>query len=170
MFTKPPLVSIVMGSDSDLPVMKKAMEACREFGVECEMRVISAHRNPGEAHEYALNAHLRGIKAIIAGAGGAAHLAGVIAASTPLPVIAVPIMTKSLGGLDSLLAMVQMPPGIPVATVAIDGGRNAGLLAIEILAVADAELQGRFLEFKKKLTEESRKKNDNPEFTPLYEP
>lgn len=170
MFTKPPLVTIVMGSDSDLPVMKKAAEACREFGIEYEMRVISAHRNPVESIEYSQNAHKRGFKVIIAGAGGAAHLAGVIAANTPLPVIAVPIMTKSLGGLDSLLSMVQMPPGIPVATVAIDGGRNAGLLAVEILAIADPELQGMFLEFKKKLTEESRRKNDNPEFTPLYEP
>ncbi len=165
-----PKVSIIMGSDSDLPVMRKAAEICREFGVGYEMRVISAHRNPREAFEYAQNAHKRGIKVIIAGAGGAAHLPGVLSGNTPLPVIGVPVMTKSLGGLDSLLSIVQMPPGIPVATVGIDGAKNAGILAIEMLALSDTELLEQYIKFKQKMTEASKAKNDNPEFTPIYQP
>ncbi len=126
-----PKIGILMGSDSDLPTMQEIANVCNEFGIGYKMRVISAHRNPLEAVEYGQNADKRGIKVIIAGAGGAAHLPGVLAGNTPLPVIGVPIQSKSLNGLDSLLSIVQMPPGVPVATVAIGGGRNAGLLAIQ---------------------------------------
>jgi len=163
-----PKVSILMGSDSDLPIMKKAADVCKEFGVDFEMRVISAHRNPMDAIEYAQNAHLRGIKVIIAGAGGAAHLPGVLAGNTPLPVIGVPVMGKSLSGMDSLFSIVQMPPGVPVATVGVDGGKNAGLLAIQIIAASEPELQVKYIKFKQQLSEESRAKNNNPEFTPIY--
>ena len=154
-----PLVGIIMGSDSDLPVMQPAADACAEFGVPCELRVLSAHRTPDDTAEYAKTAIARGLKIIIAGAGGAAHLAGVVAACTTLPVIGVPVLGKSLNGLDSLLAMVQMPPGIPVATVAVNGARNAGLLAVEILAVADAALAAKLADFKIKLADDSRAKN-----------
>src|SRR5689334_12652639 len=129
-------VGILMGSDSDWPTMKAAAEVCSEFGIEHEVSVISAHRTPEDLSRYATGAHERGMKVIIAGAGGAAHLPGVTAALTPLPVIGVPIESKALKGLDSLLSIVQMPSGIPVATVAIGGARNAGLLAVQILAVA----------------------------------
>ncbi len=156
-----PVVGILMGSDSDWPIMKAAADVCSEFGLACDVRVISAHRTPGDLSKFAVDAHKRGIKVIIAGAGGAAHLPGVTAAFTPLPVIGVPIMTKSLKGLDSLLSIVQMPSGIPVATVAIDGAKNAGLLAVQIIAVADAVLQKKFLDFKKRLAEDSRAKNRN---------
>lgn len=158
-------VSILMGSDSDLPIMKKAAEVCKEFGVDYEMRVISAHRNPMDAIEYAQKAHTRGIKVIIAGAGGAAHLPGVLAGNTPLPVIGVPIMGKSLSGMDSLFSIVQMPPGVPVATVGIDGAKNAGLLAMQILGTGDKAILNKYLDYKIKLSEESRAKNNNPEFT-----
>jgi len=158
-----------MGSDSDLPVMKKACEVCDEFGVGYEMRVISAHRNPLEIIDYAQNVHKRGIKVIIAGAGGAAHLPGVIAGNTPLPVVGVPINTK-VNGLDSLLSIVQMPPGVPVASMAIDGTKNAGLFAMQILATANDEMMNKYLEYKKKTAEESAAKNKNPEFTELYKP
>jgi 5-(carboxyamino)imidazole ribonucleotide mutase len=130
-------VAIVMGSDSDLPVMRQAADALDEFGIGWEMRVLSAHRTPDDTLAYARSAASRGIQVIIAGAGGAAHLPGVIAAVTQLPVIGVPIALPKLDGLDSLLSIVQMPKGIPVATVAIDGARNAGLLAARILALAD---------------------------------
>jgi len=156
-----PIVGIIMGSDTDWPVMKGAADACTEFGVPHEVRVISAHRTPQDLARYATGAHKRGMRVIIAGAGGAAHLPGVTAAFTSLPVIGVPIESKSLRGLDSLLSIVQMPSGIPVATVAIGGGRNAGLLAIQILAVADAALQRKLLGFKARLAEESRAKNRN---------
>src|SRR6267142_2202612 len=156
-----PLVGILMGSDSDWPTMKAAADACAEFGIPCESRVISAHRTPQDLADYASGAHERGMAVIIAGAGGAAHLPGVTAAYTPLPVIGVPIESKSLKGLDSLLSIVQMPSGIPVATVAIGGGRNAGLLALQILAVGDAGLQKKILEFKARLGEESRSKTQN---------
>lgn len=149
-----------MGSDSDWPVMKKAAEACGEFGVATEAKVISAHRDPHGLEEYASSAYKRGLRVIIAGAGGAAHLPGVTAAFTPLPVIGVPIESKSLKGLDSLLSIVQMPPGVPVATVSIDGARNAGLLAIQILGVGDAGIQSKLLAFKQRLTAESRAKNE----------
>lgn len=150
-----------MGSDSDWPTMKAAAEVCSEFGIEHEVSVISAHRTPEDLSRYATGAHERGMKVIIAGAGGAAHLPGVTAALTPLPVIGVPIESKALKGLDSLLSIVQMPSGIPVATVAIAGARNAGLLAVQILAIAVPELQRKFLEFKNRLAEESRAKNRN---------
>jgi len=154
-----PLVGVLMGSDSDWPTMKAAAEALNEFGIESEAHVMSAHRTPDEVADYARQAHTRGLRVLIAGAGGAAHLAGVVAAFTPLPVIAVPIETKSLGGLDSLLAMVQMPSGVPVATVAIGGARNAGLLAVQILGSGDAKLQAKILEFKARLAAESRARN-----------
>jgi 5-(carboxyamino)imidazole ribonucleotide mutase len=157
--TAKPLVGILMGSDSDWPTMKAAADACAEFGVAIEARVSSAHRTPEDVAEYARTAQQRGLRCIIAGAGGAAHLPGVIAAFTTLPVIGVPIESKALKGLDSLLSIVQMPSGIPVATVAIGGGRNAGLLAVQILAVADDALQKKLVEFKAKLAEESRAKN-----------
>jgi 5-(carboxyamino)imidazole ribonucleotide mutase len=156
-----PLVGILMGSDSDWPTMKAAADACAEFAIPHEVQVISAHRTPEDLAEYAREAHKRGLRVIIAGAGGAAHLPGVTAAFTPLPVIGVPIESKALKGLDSLLSIVQMPSGIPVATVAIGGGRNAGLLAVKILAVGDAALQKSVLEFKGRLAEESRAKNRN---------
>jgi 5-(carboxyamino)imidazole ribonucleotide mutase len=165
-----PLVSIVMGSDSDLPVMKKAAEVCKQFGVNYEMRVISAHRNPVDAIEYGQNSHKRGIKVIIAGAGGAAHLPGVIAGNTPLPVIGIPVMTKSLNGMDSLLSIVQMPQGVPVATVGIDGAKNAGLLAMQIIGLTDKDIFNKYIQYKKDIAEESRAKNNNPEFTELYQP
>ena len=153
------LVGILMGSDSDWPTMKLAADACAEFGIETEAQVMSAHRTPDDVAEYARTAHTRGLRVLIAGAGGAAHLAGAVAAQTPLPVIGVPIESKSLKGLDSLLSMVQMPSGVPVATVAIGAARNAGLLAVQILAVSDAKLQAKYLKFRQRLAEESRAKN-----------
>ncbi len=166
----PPKISVIMGSDSDLPVMKKCVEVCDEFGVGYEMRVISAHRNPDEIYEYSKNVSSRGIKVIIAGAGGAAHLPGVIAAGTTLPVIGVPIKSKALNGLDSLLSIVQMPPGVPVASTAIDGAKNAALFAMQILALSDEEIAKKYREYKKKAAQASAAKNDNPEFTELYVP
>src|SRR3954467_11445936 len=151
-----PIVGIIMGSDSDWPTMKAAADACSEFEIPHEVRVISAHRTPQDLARYATGAHKRGMRVIIAGAGGAAHLPGVAAAFTPLPVIGVPIESKSLRGLDSLLSMVQMPSGIPVAVVAISGGRNAGLLALQILAVGDPALQRQVLDLKSRLAAESR--------------
>ena len=153
------LVGILMGSDSDWPTMKLAGEACAEFGIETETHVMSAHRTPDDVAEYARSAHTRGLRVLIAGAGGAAHLAGVVAAHTPLPVIGVPIESKALKGMDSLLSMVQMPSGVPVATVAIGAARNAGLLAVQILAVSDANLQAKYQKFKSRLAEQSRAKN-----------
>jgi 5-(carboxyamino)imidazole ribonucleotide mutase len=157
--TDKPLVGILMGSDSDWPTMKLAADALKEFGIVSEAKVISAHRDPHGLEEYVSGAPARGIKAFICGAGGAAHLAGVTAAFTTLPVIGVPILGKSTDGLDSLLSMVQMPPGVPVATVAINGGRNAGILAAQIIATGDARLQEEFKKFKVRLMEESRAKN-----------
>ncbi|MEZ4702052.1 MAG: 5-(carboxyamino)imidazole ribonucleotide mutase [Rhodothermales bacterium] len=148
-----PLVGIAMGSESDLPVMEAAAEALAEFGVPFEMRVLSAHRTPAAMTAYARTAHERGIKVIIAGAGGAAHLPGMIAASTPLPVIGVPVPTRHLQGLDSLLSIVQMPGGVPVATVAIGGAKNAGLLAVQILATGDPGLLQRVVAYKTHLLE-----------------
>ena len=133
-------VGILMGSDSDLPVMKKAADMLEKFGIEYEMTIISAHRMPDVFVDYATKAEERGVEVIIAGAGGAAHLPGMCAALFDLPVIGIPIHTKSLGGVDSLYSIVQMPSGIPVATVAINGGANAGLLAAKILATSDPEL------------------------------
>ena len=142
-----PLVGIVMGSDSDWPVMSAAAEACAEFGVAYEADVVSAHRMPEEMVVYGRNAHARGLKVIIAGAGGAAHLPGMLAALTPLPVVGVPVPLKYLDGMDSLLSIVQMPAGVPVATVAIGNARNAGLLAVRILASSDPELTTRMVAF-----------------------
>lgn len=138
-----PLVGIIMGSDSDIPVMRAASDICKKFGVPCEVAIISAHRTPDRATEYATTAASRGLKTIIAGAGGAAHLAGVIASLTSLPVIGVPVPLKQLDGLDSLLSIVQMPKGIPVATVAIGNAANAGLLAMRILGASDPKIQAK---------------------------
>jgi 5-(carboxyamino)imidazole ribonucleotide mutase len=159
--TNTALVGIIMGSDSDWPTMEAAYQACREFKVACEVRVVSAHRTPDDMARYAKSAHKRGLQVIIAGAGGAAHLPGMVASHTPLPVIGVPVESKSLKGLDSLLSIVQMPGGIPVATVAIGGARNAGLLAVSILGVGNAQLRARVIDFKRELSLESRKRNQN---------
>ncbi|MFP4010974.1 MAG: 5-(carboxyamino)imidazole ribonucleotide mutase [Spirochaetaceae bacterium] len=137
------MVAIIMGSDSDLPVMKGAAEACEELEAPYELTVVSAHRTPERMFEYARNARGRGVRVIVAGAGGAAHLPGMVAALTTVPVIGVPVQTRTLSGVDSLLSIVQMPKGVPVATVAINNARNAGLLALRILAVADARLAER---------------------------
>ncbi len=148
-----PLVGIVMGSDSDWPVMSAAAEACAEFGVPYEADVVSAHRMPEDMVAYGRNAHTRGLKVLIAGAGGAAHLPGMLAALTPLPVIGVPVPLKYLDGMDSLLSIVQMPAGVPVATVAIGNARNAGLLAVRILAASDAGLSAKMIAFQEGLRE-----------------
>jgi 5-(carboxyamino)imidazole ribonucleotide mutase len=146
-----PLVGIAMGSSSDLPTLKPAAEILERFGVSHELRVLSAHRTPDAMADYARQAHTRGLKVIIAGAGGAAHLPGMLAANTPLPVIGVPVSTTSLNGMDSLLSIVQMPRGVPVATVAIGGGTNAGLLAVQILATSDSELLQKLEAYKQEL-------------------
>jgi 5-(carboxyamino)imidazole ribonucleotide mutase len=145
------LVGIVMGSDSDWPTMKAAAEALEEFGIGYEADVVSAHRMPEEMIGYGKTAHERGLQVIIAGAGGAAHLPGMLAAVTPLPVIGVPVALKYLDGMDSLLSIVQMPAGVPVATVAVGNARNAGLLAVRILAAGDPALQRRMLDFQAEL-------------------
>lgn len=169
MLQLPPLIGIVMGSDSDLPTMREAAEVCKEFGVPFEMRVLSAHRTPFDMIEYGKNAHHRGINVIIAGAGGAAHLPGMIASTTPLPVIGVPIKTKTLNGIDSLMSIVQMPSGVPVATVAIGAGTNAGILGIQILAASNHELKLKVIEYKNNMAESSREKNNqNSEFTKIF--
>ena len=144
-------VGIVMGSDSDLSVMSKAAEILDKFGVDYEMTIISAHREPDEFFEYASNAEEKGFKVIIAGAGMAAHLPGMCAAIFPMPVIGVPMHTSSLGGIDSLYSIVKMPSGIPVATVAINGGANAGILAVKMLAISDADLLQKLKEYKDEL-------------------
>jgi 5-(carboxyamino)imidazole ribonucleotide mutase len=148
-----PRVGVIMGSDSDWSVMADAAHALAEFDVPFEVGVVSAHRTPGRMFEYARNAAGRGIEVIIAGAGGAAHLPGMVAAATPLPVIGVPVPLAKLDGLDSLLSIVQMPAGVPVATVSIGGGRNAGLLAVRILGSSDAVLRKRVEEFQAGLEE-----------------
>lgn len=152
-------VAIVMGSDSDEEIMRDAAAALDEFHIEWEMRVISAHRTPDDAIAYAREAKSRGVEVIIAGAGGAAHLAGVLAAATPLPVVGVPIALSNLGGLDSLLAMAQMPRGVPVATVAINGARNAGLLAVRIIGVGDDDVGKSVIAFQERLADEVRGKD-----------
>ena len=146
-----PLVSVIMGSDSDLPVMRAALDALAEFDVPAEARVVSAHRTPDAMLAYAHAAAGRGLKVIIAGAGGAAHLPGMVASATPLPVVGVPVPLANLSGLDSLLSIVQMPAGVPVATVAIGNARNAGLLAVRILAASDPDLLRRMEHFQAKL-------------------
>ncbi|MFA7420734.1 MAG: 5-(carboxyamino)imidazole ribonucleotide mutase [Melioribacteraceae bacterium] len=149
-----PLVGIIMGSDSDFPVMEKAVEVCKEFAVPYEVNIVSAHRTPARMKEYAESAAGRGIKVIIAGAGGSAHLPGMTAAFSTLPVIGVPVQTKTLKGIDSLLSIVQMPGGIPVATVAIDGAKNAGLLAVQILALNDKALAKKLSNYRKTMEKE----------------
>ena len=153
------LVGIVMGSDSDLPVMEEAAAVCREFSIPYEMRVTSAHRTPDVMAEYAKTAASRGIMVIIAGAGGAAHLPGMVASYTSLPVIGLPVKSKTLQGVDSLLSIVQMPAGVPVATVAIGNGKNAGLLAVRILAAQDPEIRQRMDAYRLAMAEESMAKN-----------
>jgi 5-(carboxyamino)imidazole ribonucleotide mutase len=147
----PPLIGIIMGSDSDLPTMKAAIEICEQFEVPYEVAIVSAHRTPERMVEYAKTAHERGLKVIIAGAGGAAHLPGMVASLTPLPVIGVPVQTKTLNGLDSLYSIVQMPAGIPVATVAIGNATNAGLLAVQILATQDPALLAQVQSYRQSL-------------------
>lgn len=154
-----PIVSIIMGSTSDLPIMKKAADLLNEMEIPFEIHALSAHRTPQEVEQFAMNASSRGIKVIIAAAGMAAHLPGVIAAMTTLPVIGVPIKS-TLDGLDALFSIVQMPPGIPVATVGIDAALNAGLLAVQILAVNDATLQQKFADYKEKLKAKIVKANE----------
>jgi len=146
-----PVVSIIMGSDSDLPTMQAAAAVCERFGVAHEVAIISAHRTPERMVEFAHHAHERGIKVIIAGAGGAAHLPGMVAALTPLPVIGVPVATKNLGGVDSLYSIVQMPKGIPVATVAIGNAENAGLLAVQILGAYEPSLLKAVQDYRQEL-------------------
>lgn len=155
-----PRVGIVMGSDSDWPVMRAAAEACREFDVEIEADVVSAHRMPHEMLTYGEQAAERGLSVIIAGAGGAAHLPGMLAAVTPLPVIGVPVPLKYLDGMDSLLSIVQMPAGVPVATVAVGNARNAGLLAVRILAASDPALRERMVAFQDSLRETAHAKGE----------
>ena len=158
--TTTPIIGIIMGSDSDLKVMQKAIDVCKEFEIPFEVKIISAHRTPEVHADYSINAASRGIKVIIAAAGMAAHLPGVTAGQTHLPVIGVPIQGKSLEGNDALYSIVQMPPGIPVATVAIDGAKNAGLLAVQMLAISDDELRDKFISYKKEMAEASMRKND----------
>ena len=146
-----PLVGVIMGSDSDWPVMSAAAEALAEFDVPFEVGVVSAHRTPGRMLDYARGAAARGIRVVIAGAGGAAHLPGMVASATPLPVIGVPVPLATLDGMDSLLSIVQMPAGVPVATVSIGGARNAGLLAVRILAASDPKLRARMESFQEDL-------------------
>jgi 5-(carboxyamino)imidazole ribonucleotide mutase len=148
-----PVVGVVMGSDSDWPVMRRAHEVLDELGVAHEVRVVSAHRTPEAMLRYGLEAEGRGVRVLIAGAGGAAHLPGMLASVTVLPVIGVPVRTTALGGVDSILSIVQMPAGVPVATVAVDGARNAGLLAARILSLDDAELRARLHAFRAELAD-----------------
>ena len=156
-----PLVGIIMGSDSDLPTMQGAIDVLKEFNVPFEVKVVSAHRTPDFMADYGKTAHERGLKVVIAGAGGAAHLPGMTASYTPLPVIGVPVKSKTLSGLDSLLSIVQMPGGVPVATVAIGQAKNAGILAVEIIASCNAELQQKVIDYKNNMSKESMAKNDN---------
>ncbi|OBH07996.1 MULTISPECIES: 5-(carboxyamino)imidazole ribonucleotide mutase [unclassified Mycobacterium] len=157
--TEPPRVGVIMGSDSDWSVMSDAAEALAEFDIPAEVRVVSAHRTPQAMFDYARGAAERGLQVIIAGAGGAAHLPGMVASATPLPVIGVPVPLARLDGLDSLLSIVQMPAGVPVATVSIGGARNAGLLAVRILAASDAALRARIVAFQERLAETVRAKD-----------
>ncbi|XP_073058950.1 uncharacterized protein [Primulina eburnea] len=158
-----PRVGIIMGSDSDLPVMKDAAKILREFNVPTEVRIVSAHRTPEMMFEYASSARGRGIQVIIAGAGGAAHLPGMVAALTPLPVIGVPVRASTLDGLDSLLSIVQMPRGVPVATVAINNATNAGLLAVRLLGISDIDLQARMAQYLEDRRDEVLVKGDKLE-------
>ncbi len=156
---KKPLVGIIMGSDSDWPTLEAAANICSDFFVPYEVHVVSAHRTPDDMSRYAKNAYKKGLKVIIAAAGGAAHLPGMVASQTPLPVIGVPVKTDALNGMDSLLSIVQMPGGVPVATVAIGAGKNAGLLAVEILATSNAKIMSKLIDYKKELAIGSRNKD-----------
>lgn len=161
MTSNSPLVGILMGSDSDWPVLEKAYRTLERFGVGAEVRVLSAHRRPADTAEYARTARERGLKLVIAGAGGAAHLPGVVAAHTPLPVIGVPVKGKELDGMDSLLSIVQMPTGVPVATVGVNRAANAALLAVEILALADPRLAGELDAYRSELVEKGERADSN---------
>ncbi len=154
------LVGIIMGSDSDLPVMEEAIKVFKEFEIGYEIKILSAHRTPHQHSEYSKTAVERGLKVIIAAAGGAAHLPGVTAAQTTLPVIGVPIKGKALEGMDSLLSIVQMPPGVPVATVAINGAKNAALLAIQVIALSDEVILSKLKDYKKRMEVTSMAKNE----------
>ncbi|RXJ85774.1 5-(carboxyamino)imidazole ribonucleotide mutase [Arcobacter cloacae] len=160
---KKPLVGIIMGSDSDLPVMSAAAQMCEYFGIDYEVTVVSAHRTPERLFKYAKEADKRGLKVIIAGAGGAAHLPGMVASITPLPVIGVPVKTSSLEGMDSLLSIVQMPGGVPVATVAINNSKNAGILAAQIIGIKHKEIKHKIKDYKKQMQEEVEKKAEKLE-------
>lgn len=157
---QPPIVGVVMGSDSDLPTMEAAVTALAEFDIATEVRILSAHRTPDEMFDYARSAVDRGVRVIIAGAGGAAHLPGMIASATPLPVIGVPVIATALAGVDALLSIVQMPAGVPVATVAIGNARNAGLLAVRILGAGEPELLTRMGTFQRELHDKVRAKDE----------
>lgn len=159
---KTKLVSIVMGSDSDLPVMKQAAEMLEIFGIEYEIDIVSAHRTPGKLFEFASNAHKRGVEVIIAGAGGAAHLPGMVAAISPLPVIGVPIKSgNSIDGWDSVLSILQMPGGVPVATVALNGAKNAGILAAQIISTNNKAIREKIIDYKNQLMEQVISKSKN---------
>ncbi len=156
--------SIIMGSDSDLPVMRSAADILKDFGIAFELTVVSAHRTPDRLFDFAKKAHERGIKVIIAGAGGAAHLPGMVASLSPLPVIGVPIKSSnSIDGWDSVLSILQMPGGVPVATVALNGAKNAGILAAQILSTSDSDLHQKIIDYKKSLAESVRKKYEQLE-------
>lgn len=163
-------IGIVMGSDSDLPTMRAAVEAVAEFDIPVEVRILSAHRTPDEMFAWARSAADRGIAVIIAGAGGAAHLPGMIASATPLPVIGVPVVATALAGIDALLSIVQMPAGVPVATVAIGNARNAGLLAVRILAATDPELRVRMTAFQQAMHDAVVQKDTGLQLRPPVEP
>ena len=153
------LVSIIMGSDSDMKIMEEAVHIIKSFNISYEVDIVSAHRTPEKLYSFAKNAHVRGEKVIIAGAGGAAHLPGMVAAISPLPVIGVPIKsTNSIDGWDSILSILQMPGGVPVATVALNGAKNAGILALQILSTSDSDLQNRLIDYKNQLNEEVQEK------------
>ena len=165
-----PLVSIIMGSDSDMPVMNQAAEILKEFEVLYEITIVSAHRTPKRLYNFAENAHKRGIQVIIAGAGGAAHLPGMVAAISPLPIIGVPIKSSnSIDGWDSILSILQMPGGVPVATVALNGAKNAGLLTVQILSVGDVQLRNKMLDYKEQMHSEvmEKVKRLNDESSPI---
>jgi 5-(carboxyamino)imidazole ribonucleotide mutase len=154
-------VAILMGSDSDYPVMQKAEEILDNFGIQYQTRVLSAHRTPKQTTQFISSANKNGAKVFIAGAGGAAHLPGIVAAHTSYPVIGVPIMGKAMNGLDSLLSIVQMPPGVPVATVSVDGAKNAALLAVQILSISNLDLNKKMNEYKKQMEREVLRKDKN---------
>lgn len=155
-----PLVGILMGSDSDLPVMQEAAKVLAEFGIGSEVHTLSAHRTPGAVVEYVTKSEADGYKVFICGAGGAAHLAGVVAAHTALPVVGVPISSTAMAGVDALFSTVQMPPGVPVATVAVNGAKNAGILAAQIIATSDMTLQSKVIEYKKRMAGDIKAKDD----------